>query len=715
MRFCLPTLVWVILTFYSEGLKAQAPTQAAKSIVYNTVFCQQLTMSWTNGNGSQRLVIGRRASAINSFPVDNAYYSANDTFGLGSKIGADVFVVYRGGGSSATVKNLEPNTTYYFAIIEYNSGGSNYYYLTSPYPEASVTTENITADFSIADDYQCIDNNNFSFTNASSNSLTFPMTYNWNFGDNITSSAKDPSHIYAKGGVFNVKLEVFTTGCYASLTKQDTVVLPTITDFVLDPIPGNDSIQCLHGNFFKIKNITTVPPVGGTSFDESTYNWSYGDNTFSSGYNAQKKYANDGVFEVKLVTKRRISPDSRREYCFDSISKVYVVLPPPLKTSKITLSDTALCLTGNIFNFSHNAPNISASWWKFGNNDSLQGNPVDYSYPDPGKYYISLDVVDTKGCKDFRMDSLRVYAQPNNYFTGLLPQYCQGEPIVTLKPNLSGGVFAGPGVNSADSTFNPVNLGTYEIYYIYRQGDCIDSSRQTVTVYPRPVFSLGNDTILCNGDAIPLNIEYGSAAYIWSTGQNTQSINVSNGGQIWGEAYDGKCRYRDSIYVRQIRAPQFELGNDTNLCGGNVVNLSVISDLATYVWSDGSTESQRQIAQSGYYKVTVTNACATFSDSIDIEIQPYACTIFIPNVFSPNGDGQNERFRPLGDFDLINIRVYDRWGRKMYDSPSPEGWDGKEDGEVVPIGTYFATIEYMIVEGNSYVYKLAAVSLHVVY
>jgi gliding motility-associated-like protein len=699
----------------SQSVKAQAPTTAAKNIVFNTVYCQQLNFSWTNGNGAVRLVLARKANTINAFPVDNQFYTGRDSFGLGSKLGSDVFVVYRGTGNSATVRNLESNTTYYFAVIEYNFAGSNFYYLNTPYPEASVTMENLIADFNIVDDYQCLQGNNFSFTNTSSNTLSLSMTYLWDFGNMTTSTATSPSYTYSKGGVYNVKLEVLATGCYSKIIRQDTVVIPAITDFILDPLPGNDSIQCLLGNFYKFKNTTVVPPVGGTSYDETTFNWTYGDNSSSSGYNAQKKYTYDGLFEVKLVTKRRISPNSTREYCFDSTSKYYRVLTPPLSAGKIVLSDTALCLTGNVFNFSHTAPDITTSWWKFGNNDSLQGNPVNYSYSAAGKYYITLNVVDSKGCRDVGFDSVKIYTQPNNYFTGLKAAYCQGEPSVKLIPNLPGGTFSGNGVNSLDSTFTPNVLGTYEVYYIYKQGDCIDSARVSVTVNPKPFFSLGNDTILCVGDAINYDIGITGIGYLWSNGQNTQMASASNGGIFWGDANDGKCTFRDSVNIRQIKPPSFNLGNDTSLCGGYTVKLNVTSDLAVYSWNDGNTDPERTISQSGIYKVNVTNACGSLRDSIDVYIEPYACTIFIVNAISPNQDGQNERFIPLGNYNLINIRIYDRWGRKIYDSPSTDGWDGKDEGEIVPIGTYFYIVEYTIAEGNTYALKQAAGPLHVLY
>ena len=144
-------LFFFLLTISMVGY-TQTPTVGSKTIVFNNIYCNQLDISWTSGNGANRIVLARKGAAMNAYPIDNLFYSGNDTFGKGTKLGADIYTIYRGSGNSTSVKNLEANTTYYFAIFEYNSSGSVYNYLTSVYPEASVTTENIIANFGIDND-----------------------------------------------------------------------------------------------------------------------------------------------------------------------------------------------------------------------------------------------------------------------------------------------------------------------------------------------------------------------------------------------------------------------------------------------------------------------------------------------------------------------------------------------------------------------------------
>ena len=64
--------------------------------------------------------------------------------------------------------------------------------------------------------------------------------------------------------------------------------------------------------------------------------------------------------------------------------------------------------------------------------------------------------------------------------------------------------------------------------------------------------------------------------------------------------------------------------------------------------------------------------------------------ILIPTAFSPNGDGVNDEFRIMGnDIKAASLEVFDRWGKKVFESDNPTiGWDGMVKGKVAEMGTY---------------------------
>ena len=83
------------------------------------------------------------------------------------------------------------------------------------------------------------------------------------------------------------------------------------------------------------------------------------------------------------------------------------------------------------------------------------------------------------------------------------------------------------------------------------------------------------------------------------------------------------------------------------------------------------------------------------SASITVAVRPL---VFLPSAFSPNGDGRNDRFRPLNAGNTIRVRyfyIYDRWGKMVWGSEGSAalaGWDGTYNGTPAELGTYFYTI-----------------------
>jgi len=99
------------------------PTTQATSVVFSTVTSTSFTTSWTNGNGSNRLVLIRAGSAINASPVSGVSYDSDASFGNGSEVGTANYVVYNGSSNSVTITDLQPATTYFIAVYEFNGSG----------------------------------------------------------------------------------------------------------------------------------------------------------------------------------------------------------------------------------------------------------------------------------------------------------------------------------------------------------------------------------------------------------------------------------------------------------------------------------------------------------------------------------------------------------------------------------------------------------------
>jgi hypothetical protein len=105
------------------------PTRQASALKSSDVTAVSATLSWTNGNGENRIVIVKADTEIEEDPMDRTSYNANAAFGAGSQIGAGGYVVYSGTESSVNITGLDLKN-YYAAVYEFNGSGSDADYLT---------------------------------------------------------------------------------------------------------------------------------------------------------------------------------------------------------------------------------------------------------------------------------------------------------------------------------------------------------------------------------------------------------------------------------------------------------------------------------------------------------------------------------------------------------------------------------------------------------
>jgi gliding motility-associated-like protein len=128
--------------------------------------------------------------------------------------------------------------------------------------------------------------------------------------------------------------------------------------------------------------------------------------------------------------------------------------------------------------------------------------------------------------------------------------------------------------------------------------------------------------------------------------------------------------YYDNFLV-QLREPSsaplsMNLGADTSLCLGEELVLKPTRGFAHYQWQDGSTDSSLTVSKAGTYAVKVTSFSGQqHSDTVRV----FDCqTVFIPNVFTPNGDEHNQVFevKNLRSSHSIGLSIYDHWGKEVY-------------------------------------------------
>ena len=209
---------------------------------------------------------------------------------------------------------------------------------------------------------------------------------------------------------------------------------------------------------------------------------------------------------------------------------------------------------------------------------------------------------------------------------------------------------------------------------------------------------LGPDTTICRGDT--LWVEGGSSPdfLTWNDGYPFPARPLTESGTYIATSSFGHFIFSDTVTL-EVREPAFTgLGPDSVICKQSDFLLGPNRADYSWEWSDGINESPRRIYHSGTYILKGTNGACHVSDTVYYAVRSCESLIEMPNVFSPNGDGINDVFKPMlsKEVELFQIRIYDRWGREMVVLPDVlAGWDGQgPDSQPAAGGVYFWVVAY---------------------
>ncbi len=139
-----------------------------------------------------------------------------------------------------------------------------------------------------------------------------------------------------------------------------------------------------------------------------------------------------------------------------------------------------------------------------------------------------------------------------------------------------------------------------------------------ITSLEEPVVDLGVDLLLCPNEEYLLVATNPSATYLWQDGSTNNSFKVTRSG-TYAVTVSNPCGSNsDSIIVNYKEPLKLSIGLDTTVCDGQPLTLSAYNNDAAYLWQDGTTLGTLVVDTSGKYTVTVTNACESKEQSINI-------------------------------------------------------------------------------------------------
>lgn len=311
-----------------------------------------------------------------------------------------------------------------------------------------------------------------------------------------------------------------------------------------------------------------------------------------------------------------------------------------------------------------------------------------------GLYWLEAD---REGCKFRDSVLVTVVTLPENRL-GADQTICEGELLV-LDASVSGAEYLWQD-GSTVAQLGVETAGVYEVEISI--GECIVTDQVSVSVTPLPEFELGPDLQLCAPESVLLQVTTSADNYRWQDGSSLASITANESGLYAVTATKDGCSWTDSVQIYVFNPPKPNLGADTIICEDTPFLLKADVPAQSFLWQDGNTNDEYEVTVPGEYILSVLEGACAARDTIFIDFRRCAVfNAFLPNAFSPNGDGINDGFRPYlpPDVEVTDylFRVFDRWGNLVFETNQTDReWDGSFRGEILPQGVflYFINIKY---------------------
>ncbi len=283
----------------------------------------------------------------------------------------------------------------------------------------------------------------------------------------------------------------------------------------------------------------------------------------------------------------------------------------------------------------------------------------------------------------------------------------------------NGGLIEG----ATEATLEVTEIGDYTVD-VTTNLDCSATDTVSVIISDYTV-DLGEDVSVCDGESYEIipqieGIDPTEANYLWSTGETTFSIVVSETGNYSVEVTYFGCTETDEVIVTFTGLPEVELGSTVLKCADEVLTLDATptgetSGNISYVWFldggviTGQTQATLNVTDEGIYAVEVNDGGCIGSDDVQVSFYDNENCVISQGI-SPNGDGLNDCFdlQFLSDKEgPLEVVILNRHGRVVFELNNyTNQWCGlNDDGDELPVGNYFYVIKSSAAEATTgYIY-----------
>lgn len=530
-----------------------------------------------------------------------------------------------------------------------------------------------------------------SFMNGSFENTTATVSCQYNL-DNITFNGMMPS-VNAYGG--GNECDILINGCFnTSIPDGIRAVGISGGGTSVDEISLNLSIPLIAGNSYTVSfwsySETTFRVQGDIEVGASTSSSFFGTSIYTAATVPSTWTNHTFTFiapnNTQYITVRNVIDGIIHWNHIDNFELVNCL--PNLNFG----NDTILC-QGETLTLDASAPNTNYLW------QDNSTNPT-FTVTQPGTYWVQA----TNNCGS-TSDTINVDFMPVPTINlGNDTSLCSGELLV-LNASIQNATYLWS-TNSTDSILTINQSGNYWVQATNNCGSISDTIN--VNFIDLPVINLGNDTSLCYGELLVLDVNIPNAAYLWNNSSTDSTLTITEAGSYWVIVTKENCNVSDTINIsyKDIAAPPEDFGlNQFLKCKPDTILLNVSTPTATYLWNDGSSKPFLYVTEPGDYWVEVFTLCNSFKEEISISKEGFCdCELWIPNTFTPDNDGYNDVFTPSFyncEFATYSLSIYNRWGEFIFETTDPhQPWNGLHNSIPVPDGIYIYKLSYSLLHDS---------------
>ncbi len=674
-------------------------------VVYTAAFgdtAYVARLSVVNGCGGQEFVdtikvqprpIADFGTTFNNFCSGDVVEVQNASLGLPESYFWDF-------GNGRTTREEQPNAQTYFTgdtptdytitLIAVNGCGRDTLSRT-----VTINPTDVEAFFSVAEPEFCVGD-----TVRLTSFATPGARVRYEFGDGTISTEANPEHVYDTAGMF--RIVQYSIGCGFDSTEVAINIkpLPEIAMIV-------DDVTCIESNVtFNYESDQNVNP-----------DWDFGDGNASTLANPVHSYDTTGVYNIRLAV---IGPNG----CANAVERAIEIVPLP--EFELVATDS-LCV-GEAGNFIVNSnDNISSYAWAFGDGERGTGSSLQYAYARQGTYTTAVTVTDGFGCMTSQQQSVFVRPTPEAAFDFTRMGDCTPTEIAFANQSKSANSYTWNFQDgNTSSQVNPRYVyyegGDFNVQLIASfDGICFDTTAQNITINEIPNIDFQTKDLTCHGSddgSIEVLDDQGNDITVYGDDFVQRGVNLFSGLELG--FYDIEVTAAsgcDTIYMVEIFEPDsliMTVRLDTvTIVPGDTVRLEIFSnytDLA-YTWFPDTSITQfgknlfyAYPQRSVLYELIGTTGDCSVRDFVYVEVDRER-KIYIPNAFSPNGDGVNDFFYIFagdGVEEVASLQIFQRFGdlvyqRENFDPNDPSAaWDGTHRGKMLnsAVFVYKAVIRF---------------------